>query len=165
MEQIQKSRPLAEVTTASTDALERYSRAVEQFSRGNLEEAGLSLRAAVALDPGFAMAHQLLSRVYGGLGDSTREREHLERAWTERTRLTDRERLVIEAAHASLAGDYETGLERLQTLVGLYPDDAPARQELGLALSYAGGRPRRSPSSGRRSRSIPTCSAPGRRCS
>jgi len=138
VEQIQKSRPLAEVTTASTDALERYSRAVDQFSRGNLEEAGLSLRAAVALDPGFAMAHQLLSRVYRGLGDSTREREHLERAWTERTRLTDRERLVIEAAHAALAGDYETGLERLQTLVGLYPDDAAARQELGQALSYAG---------------------------
>jgi eukaryotic-like serine/threonine-protein kinase len=137
-DQIQESRSLAEVTTPSTDALERYSRAASQFAGGNLEEAGLSLRAAIALDPGFAMAHQLLARVYGGLGDSTREREHLERAWMERTRLTDRERLVIEAAHASLTGDYDSGLERLQTLVGLYPDDASARQELGLALSYAG---------------------------
>jgi tetratricopeptide (TPR) repeat protein len=140
LEQIQKARPLAEVTTPSMEALQRYSRGADELAKGNVEEAGLSLRAAVALDPGFAMAHQLLARVCNVLGDSAREREHLERAWALRNRLTDRERLVIEAAYASLRGDFAQSLEALQTLVGLYPDDAAARFQLGKALSDTGSK-------------------------
>ena len=138
LEQVAKSRPLADATTESLDALQHYSRGADQLGRGHLEEAKLSLLAALRLDPGFAAAHEALSRVYSGLGDPARERGHVEQAWALRGRLSDRERLTIEARYASLQGDYERGLESLQTLVGLYPDDAWARHGLGLALSYAG---------------------------
>ena len=62
LEQIADSRPLAQVTTHVTEALERYSRAVDQVARGNLSEAEASLSAALALDPEFAMAHFQLAR-------------------------------------------------------------------------------------------------------
>ncbi len=138
LDQIARSRPVADVTTHSSEALDRYTRGADEFSAGNLEEADRSLRAALALDTGFAAAHHLLARVYAGMGNASLERKHLEEAWKLRSQLTDRERLVIEASYASLQGNYELGLDRLQTLVGLYPDDASARYQLGVALSNAG---------------------------
>ena len=102
-----RSRPLAEVTTRSTQALERYSRAVDLAARGNLTEAESSLRAALALDGDFAMAHLQLARVYLKLGKQDDEREHLEKAYALRDKLTDRERYPIEAASYERRDEFE----------------------------------------------------------
>jgi Tfp pilus assembly protein PilF len=131
---IATSRPLAQVTTRSTEALERYSRAIDQSARGNLSEAEASLRAALALDPGFAMAHFQLARVYRKLGSQDDEREHLEAANSMKDKLTDRERYPIEAALYERRDDFDRAEQTLRTLVGLYPDDGDGRHELGLGL-------------------------------
>ena len=136
--QIAASRPLAQVTTHSTEALERYSRAVDENARGNLSEAEASLRAALVLDPDFAMAHFQLARVFLKRGVASLERQHLEAAYTRRDKLTDRERHEIEAAYYDNRDEYEKAEQTLRTLVGLYPDDANGRYELGLGLAFNG---------------------------
>jgi tetratricopeptide (TPR) repeat protein len=135
---IATSRPLAQVTTRSTEALQRYSRAIDQSARGNLSEAEASLRAALALDPSFAMAHFQLARVYLKLGSQDDEREHLEAAHRLKDKLTDRERYLIEAASYERRDEFERAEQTLRTLVGLYPDDANGRFELGLGLAANG---------------------------
>jgi tetratricopeptide (TPR) repeat protein/tRNA A-37 threonylcarbamoyl transferase component Bud32 len=136
--QIAGTRPLAQVTTPSTEALERYSRAIDQIVQGNLSEAEASLRAALVLDPEFAMAHFHLARVFLRRGLAAEERQHLEAAYLRRERLTDRERHQIEATYYDNQEDYDKAEQTLRTLVGLYPDDANARYELGLGLASNG---------------------------
>jgi tetratricopeptide (TPR) repeat protein/tRNA A-37 threonylcarbamoyl transferase component Bud32 len=136
--QIAGSRPLAQVTTHSTDALERYSRGIDQFARGDLSEAEASLRAALALDPRFAMAHFQLARALLKRGSALEERQHIEAAYRDRAKLTDRERHLIEAAYYDSREDYDKAEQTLRTLVGLYPDDANGRYELGMGLAFNG---------------------------
>jgi Tfp pilus assembly protein PilF len=138
LDQIAASRPLAQVTTRSTDALERYSRAVDQAARGQLSEAEGSLRAALAADAAFAMAHFQLARVYLSLGARAGEVEHVEAAYAHRQRVTDRERYLIEAAYAEHRDEFERAERSLRTLVGLFPDDGAGRLELGLGLGTNG---------------------------
>jgi eukaryotic-like serine/threonine-protein kinase len=137
-EQIAASRPLAQVTTRSTEALERYSRAIDQAARGDLSEAEASLRAALALDADFAMAHFHLALVYLRLGAQAEERAHLEAAYARRAKLTDRERWLIEAAYYGNRDEHERAEDSLRTLVGLYPDDANGRYEFGRGLASNG---------------------------
>ena len=136
--QIAGARPLAQVTTPSTEALERYSRAIDQIVQGNLSEAEASLRGALVFDSEFAMAHFQLARVFLRRGLAAEERQHLEAAYLRRERLTDRERHQIEAAYYDNREDYDKAEETLRTLVGLYPDDANGRYELGLGLASNG---------------------------
>jgi tetratricopeptide (TPR) repeat protein len=138
--QIGESPPLQQVTTRSTAALERYSRAVDLVARGEIADASAALLAAVALDPEFGMAHHQLAAVYNQLGEPAKERVHLERAHALRSKLTDRERLVIAGRYHSLREEYGRAVENLQTLAGLYPDDPAARYELARALTYVGRR-------------------------
>ena len=58
------SRPLAEATTPSLDALKAYSDAVKEFTRARRVTL---LQRAVALDPEFAVAHAQLGFTLGGL--------------------------------------------------------------------------------------------------
>jgi tetratricopeptide (TPR) repeat protein len=136
--QVDASLPLEQVTTRSTAALERYSRAVDLLARGRVADAKAALLAAAELDPEFAMVHQELADVYNRTGEPLRESEHVQRAYALRGKLTDRERLTIEGAYHSSREDYERAVESLQALVGLYPDDPVARRNLALALMAVG---------------------------
>jgi serine/threonine protein kinase/tetratricopeptide (TPR) repeat protein len=136
--QIAGSRPLAEVTTHSTEALTYYSKAIDEGARGNLLDAEGSLSAALDRDPEFAMAHYQLARVYLKRGVAVKERQQLEAAYSWREKVTDRERHQIEAAYYDNRDDYERAEQSLRTLVGLYPDDANGHYELGLGLAFLG---------------------------
>ena len=138
LDQIAASRPLAQVTTPSLEALERYSRGVDQAARGELSDAEGSLRAALVADPDFAMAHLQLAGVQLKLGRRDGEREHLDAAYAHRSRLSDRERYLIEAAYAEHRDEFEQAERSLRTLVGLFPDDAVGRYELAQGLVATG---------------------------
>ena len=138
LDQIAASRPLAQVTTPSLEALERYSRGVDQAARGDLTDAEGSLRAALVADSRFAMAHLQLARVQLKLGHRESEQEHLEAAYVDRSRLSDRERYLIEAAYAEHRDEFEQSERSLRTLVGLFPDDATGRYELGQGFVATG---------------------------
>jgi tetratricopeptide (TPR) repeat protein len=134
----QRSHPLAKVTTQSLRALEPYSVAADELARGQADRALPLLQAALSVDPAFGMAHRLIARVYETLGNVTKEREHLARAYELRDKLTERERLHVEASYLLGQGKYEEAVGRLTTLTTLYPGDGEARYELAIAYRNAG---------------------------
>jgi eukaryotic-like serine/threonine-protein kinase len=129
------SRPLAKVTTASLQALQLYSRASDAVIEGKVDQAPPLLQATLQLDPDFAMAHRLLATVDLINGNRGKQLEHLTRAYDLRQEVTDRERRLIEADYYGARGEYEKSVQSLLALVGLYPDDAEAHEQ--LALAYA----------------------------
>ncbi len=129
----QRSKPLARVTTKSLTALKQYSRASDEFAQGNTAAALPYLRAALDVDPDFAMAHRLIARVYETLGNSEQEREHLNRAYELRASLTDREMRHVEASYHRGVRQYDKAVETLSALTALYPGDGEAHYELALA--------------------------------
>src|SRR5690242_7076690 len=127
------SRPLAEVTTQSMQALQLYSQATDAFARGRFEDAPPLLRAAITLDPNFAMAHLRLGEYYSWVvGKNAQALEEISRAYDLRQAVTERERLWIEADFYENHEDYESSAGSLRALVGLYPDDFDAHSQLGL---------------------------------
>jgi tetratricopeptide (TPR) repeat protein len=135
---IQRSEPLARVTTSSLEALKLYSEATGPFfQRLDMGGAIARLERAVELDPAFAMAYAVLGSAYGnapGRGSPWRMKE---RAYQlrERLTLTHRERLKVIADYHwlvnfwfdSAAYYYERGLD-------LYP--SPGKWSNNLAIVY-----------------------------
>jgi serine/threonine-protein kinase len=133
------SRPLAKVTTRSLEALQLYSQALDLMAQGKVEQASPFLQSALALDPNFAMAHLRLAECHSSvIGKNERAVAELRRAYELRPTVTDRERLWIEAQYHNIQERYELAAQSFAALVGLYPDDAEARQELALAHDNLG---------------------------
>ncbi len=127
---LRADEPLDQVTTASLDALEKYSQAMAIFDRGGDPELMNDLlEEAVTIDPGFAMAWRKL-----GL---TRDRpagriEAMEKALAESDRLTERERLLTEAAYAErVKRDYQAAITAYERLIEMDPTDTWALNNLG----------------------------------
>jgi eukaryotic-like serine/threonine-protein kinase len=135
LDRIEKSsRPLAKVTTTSLDALQLYSRAKDAQDQGRDEQVEGLLKAALRVDPDFAMAHLRLGQYYEAVvGKNERAVVELEGAYRLRQGVTDREQRGIEAGYYNLQEQYEDAAQSLRVLVNLYPDDEEAHQELAGA--------------------------------
>jgi tetratricopeptide (TPR) repeat protein len=129
---------LAQVTTSSLEALELYSRAADELARGGLEKSRDLLEAALARDPDFAMAHVRLGDTYTALGQFEKTRQHYQRAYQLRDRVTDRESYSIQSEYFEVNDEYDKARDSWRVLTQLYPDDASARIQLGLALQELG---------------------------
>jgi len=128
------SRPLAQVTTPSLQALQLYSQAADAIAQGRISEAPDFLQSALALDPGFAMAHRMLGSCYSWMvGRTERARAELQLAYDLRGEVTDRERLWIEAEYYMLQGRSEQAEQVLKALVALHPADSDAHYQLAMA--------------------------------
>jgi tetratricopeptide (TPR) repeat protein/tRNA A-37 threonylcarbamoyl transferase component Bud32 len=130
--------PLARVTTPSLAALQRYSRAIEFFSAGDMEAFMPLAQSAVALDPNFAMAHLSLAAGYERLGDVKPAREALGRARQGVDHVTERERYLILAEDFSGRGLYEKAAEQCRLLTEIYPNDLEGYRGLAEASVWAG---------------------------
>jgi len=128
---LRADEPLAKVTTASLEALKKYSQGAELFEVGGDEAVGNSLlEEAVQLDPGFAMAWRKLGLTRtGGWG---RRVEAFEKAYELRDRLTERERLLTEATYyAQVTLEYQAAITAYERLIELDPNDDWALNNLG----------------------------------
>jgi len=134
----QSNQPLDEVTTPSVEALKLYTRAREQHIRGDPDAALPLVAQALEIDPGFAMAHRLIARIYETRGNALKSREHLARAYQFRANLTQKERFHVEASYFKGAGEYEKAVESLTAATNLFPAHGEARYELALAHRDAG---------------------------
>ncbi len=67
---IRADEPLAHVTTASLDALRKYTQALRLSDLGQEEQSIPLYEEAVAADSGFAMAWRKLGAIYGNIGAS-----------------------------------------------------------------------------------------------
>lgn len=138
-ESLRESRPLPEVTTASLEALRFYAVAERVFT-SDLSRSLDLLRAALEIDPEFAMAHRLAAAASVNQLQFSEAERHIGLAWEHRDRLNDKERWHLEAVRASEV-DFEPrrAEELYQRLLSRFPDDSRAAFNLGTTrLSWLG---------------------------
>lgn len=135
LERIQSSSlPLQKVTTASFEALQQYSNAVYARAMGDFNAVEGPLLAALQKDPDFVMAHLKLGDYYMDVaGDTARAFPSIDRAYTLRDRVTDRERHFIAAEYFNAHQRFEEARDSLKALTALYPDDPEFRYQLAIA--------------------------------
>lgn len=136
----QSSQPLAQVTTSSLAALQRYSQGLDLFEAGDIEGFLPLAQSAVVLDPNFAMAHLYLSRAYSSLGNAAAQQENLAAAMRGLDHVTDRERHLILAENYEVQESYEKAADEFRLLTEVYPDDMEGFRGLG-EMSIWTGRP------------------------
>jgi len=115
-----RSKPLAEATTPSIEALKAYSSA-SGLTSGN-DAAIPFLRRAVEIDPKFAIAHAQLGLSYSAIGESELSAESTMKAWQLRDRVGDRERFFIEFCYdRQVTGNLEKAYQTLELWIKTDP--------------------------------------------
>ncbi len=117
------SHPLAQVTTTSLEALQRYSRGLDLYTAGDTAGFIPLGESAVALDPHFAMAHLYLARAYTALGNEKEALVQLADAKQNLDRVTERERHLILAEDYETREEYGKAEDQFRLLTEVYPDD------------------------------------------
>lgn len=137
---IRTSEPLAQVTTGSLAALQKYEQALRVWNDDPEHTRALALlEEALAIDPSFAMAWRKVGAAYQNRDDRARTVLAMTRAYEMRDRLPDRERYAATGSYMlNVPQDLDAAIRAQQALVGQYPDDVVGWHNLGLALSYAG---------------------------
>ena len=128
--------PLDQVTTASLEALRRYSQAVRVSEQGDWERAISLLQEATALDTAFAMAYRKLAVALNNTGGSADQAmAAAAHAYALRDRLTPRERWLATAYYYR-AVDFDPKQQELayRGALELDPNDDVALNNLALAL-------------------------------
>ena len=136
LKSVQNSPPLAQVTTASYDALKAYTEGARVFDdQQDYQKAIPLLRQAVTIDTGFAMAWRKLAMAYqnGGYPPSATSAAML-KAFQLRSRLTDQERYMAEGTYyGSGAGmDRPKSITAYLALLSTGNDSAYALNNLGV---------------------------------
>ena len=132
----QASRPLPRVTTRSLEALQAYADGNHQWEKGKFDEAVQLYERAVALDPEFAKAHAALGSCYMSFvfNDGPKGRSHYDTALKLADRITDRERLEIEANYHASLGHFDQASQRYTVYLARYPDDLRIQYNYGNLL-------------------------------
>jgi len=126
-------------TTSSMEAYQYFLRGIEDFDKMYYEDARRSLEKAVELDPEFAMAYYLLAAVHSNSGNTRAGNEAIEKAKALANKVTERERLYIEALYVRLIKrDRETMIRLVQELIRKYPREKIAHYWLGV-IHRSGG--------------------------
>ena len=125
-------KPVGTITTASPEAMKVYVEARKKHLTMQYRDAIPLYEKATALDPGFAMAYRGMASVYGNLGFIKQSREYDRRALQSADRITDRERLLVQARiYYQSEATYQKSIETYEQLLNLYPDDDLALNGLG----------------------------------
>jgi eukaryotic-like serine/threonine-protein kinase len=132
---IARSRPLPEVTTTSLDALKLYAEAEHAERSQQIDRAAALLEAAIEADSTFAMAYRgagVLAWNLLRMGDAA---EYFAKAYAHRARLTDRERLHVEAIyHNTVTLDPRLAAATYEQLAARYPDDFRGAANLAVVV-------------------------------
>ena len=136
---------LAAVTTGSLDALQLYSEALRAFEVQGDSDRGIALlEEAVAIDPGFAMAWRKMGvELRNQFAATSRVNEALKKAFENRDRLTERERLLAGGSYyTSVAADYPKAIAEYERMLDRDPHDAWALNNVSILYGYIRDEPR-----------------------
>jgi serine/threonine-protein kinase len=122
---------LAAVTTGSFPALKEYLKGERAFRAIELDSAIAAFRRASQLDTAFALADYRLGVAGAWSGNALLWREAGERALRHSARLSQHDRLLLEANRAFQRGRLAEAERRYQAIVSAYPDDVEAWFWLG----------------------------------
>ena len=133
---IRADPPLDQLTTTSLDALRLYAQATRFIDRGDQDRAIALLEQTVAQDSTFAMAWRRIAVLFsnrGGFENTERAKAAMVKAYALRDRLSDRERLHVEAFHASVVErDFEKAATAYLAIIEKHPDDPVALNNLAV---------------------------------
>jgi serine/threonine protein kinase/tetratricopeptide (TPR) repeat protein len=116
--------PVAQVTTASLEALQAYGLAMKKLSTEGDAASVPFLTRATELDSNFALAYAQLGNLYANLNQATRGAEAIRRAYELRGRVSERERLYIESCYYSrVTGEMEKAAQVCELWKQTYPRD------------------------------------------
>jgi tetratricopeptide (TPR) repeat protein len=117
--------PLPEATTPSLEALKAYSQGWKTFALKGGAQALPFLNRAVELDPKFVLAYSGMSVVYASFNQPQRSAEAARKAYELRDRVSERERLRIEAFYyLGATGELEKAEQAHELWQQTYPKDA-----------------------------------------
>ncbi len=124
--------PVEEATTPSLEALKAYSLGRKmQAAKGDAPALPFYKRA-VELDPNFAVAYRSMSVVYGNLNELGRAAENSRKAYELREKVSERERLAIEAIYYTYTtGELEKAAQAYELWQQTYPRDYLPYTNLG----------------------------------
>ena len=135
----QHDLPLEQATTGSLEALQAYSLALSVWNKQGDEVSLPYFRKAVQLDPNFAMAYAALGTIYHNLNEASLARENATKAFELRDRLTDHERMSIEARYYRyVTGEQEKAAQVYASWVNGHPTSAGAMVNLAGIYSSLG---------------------------
>ena len=115
---------VAEATTSSMEAYESYLKGREEFEKMYYGDAIKPLEKAIELDPDFAMAYFYLGFTHISIGNVKAAQEAFQKAKALAHKVTERERLYIEAAYSAMVErDWEVRYRFIQELIQKYPKE------------------------------------------
>ena len=116
--------PVEAATTSSLEALHAYSLGVQTGNtRGDAESISF-FKQAVALDPNFAVAYAKLGVVYGNMGQPKLSMENIEKAYSFRDRISEREKLYVTGHYFDeVTGELDKALANYAIWEREYPND------------------------------------------
>ena len=127
---------LAGRMTGSLPAVKAYLEGERCLRRGRYFDALELLQRATAEDPAFALAHYHLAAAAAGCAMPSFAREVIGRAHAHRDRLTEHDRLLLDAQRAWLAGEVSNAESLYNAITATYPDDVEAWFHLGDMLFH-----------------------------
>jgi tetratricopeptide (TPR) repeat protein len=130
-------RQLAALTTGSLPALRSYLEGEALLRAGQFTAALAAFEEATAIDSTFALAHYRTSiaREWGSQSGAT---EAAEAAYRHAARLSERDRLLVEAMWSWRQGDGVRAEDLYRTVLGTWPDDVEAWLQLAEVLNHLG---------------------------
>ena len=130
--------PLEQVTTTSLDALKAYSQGEQLHSLGRDGEAAPFYQHAIELDANFAMAHMKLGIIDSNLRQGVAYREEAKKAHELTERVSEREKLYIDAFYYDSLGDLQNELQRWEVYTQTYPRDVSGQIDLSVVYGDIG---------------------------
>jgi DNA-binding winged helix-turn-helix (wHTH) protein/tetratricopeptide (TPR) repeat protein len=115
--------PVEQDTTPSLEALHALTIGSEKIMKeGDSAGAIRFYRRAVQIDSNFAIAYMYLGFAYSNVGESRLSAESLKKAYDLRRSVSEREKLMIEAAyHDGVTGNLDKARESLDLVIQTYP--------------------------------------------
>ena len=130
---LEQAPTVDQATTPSLPALRFFTAGQRLVRQGKRTEAVDEFEQAVRLDTSFASAHLSLAMLYGSMADPGRSERAAQRAYVHRDRLPYLERSFMLASRAYSRQDYATAIRIYTDVVGRYPENLPAINNLALA--------------------------------
>lgn len=138
---VAQSEPLEAVSTSSLPALERYTTAARNHTRG-LITAPVAVRLyqeAVEIDSTFAAAHRAIAVTVNNFGgDREVAARAIRAAYRHRHRLPERERLFTEASYHMQTGEEGEAAPAFESLLAIDPSIVGAAGNLSHIYSWKG---------------------------
>ena len=131
--------PLVRATTPSLDALRAYGQALSTLEKSGDLAAVPFFKRAIELDPNFALAYGTLADIYWNLGEAELARQNAIKAYELRDRVTDLEKLSIEAGYQLyVTGELEKAVDAFEVARRTYPVSSRFLNDLGVVYGRLG---------------------------